>query len=88
MNTCPLCKTKITCLNDFRDNQSVKEYKISGMCQNCQDGVFGAPSDEAEKSARIVGRCPNCGDHYNNLQDNFGGVCSQKCSEEFIRSLM
>ena len=24
----------------FRDHLSAKEYKISGMCQTCQDGVF------------------------------------------------
>ncbi len=87
MNTCPCCKAKISCLSEFRDGLSVKEYKISGICQKCQDKVFGAPSDEAEKSARIVGRCPNCGDHYNNLQDNFGGTCSKKCFDEFLRSL-
>ncbi len=26
---------------DFRDALSVKEYTISGMCQRCQDEVFG-----------------------------------------------
>jgi hypothetical protein len=25
----------------FRDNQSAHEYAISGMCQRCQDEVFG-----------------------------------------------
>ena len=25
----------------FRDTLSRKEYKISGMCQKCQDDVFG-----------------------------------------------
>lgn len=29
----------------FRDELSVKEYQMSGMCQNCQDSVFGV-SDE------------------------------------------
>ena len=36
---CPFCKLQIT-LNDFRDILSVKEYNISGLCQNCQDDVF------------------------------------------------
>jgi len=34
----------MTCDGDaaiFRDNQSRKEYSISGMCQSCQDKVFG-----------------------------------------------
>lgn len=26
---------------DFRDPLSRKEYQISGMCQTCQDSVFG-----------------------------------------------
>lgn len=26
----------------FRDELSAKEYYISGMCQSCQDSVFGA----------------------------------------------
>ena len=26
---------------DFKDSLSVKEYTISGMCQRCQDEVFG-----------------------------------------------
>lgn len=25
----------------FRDALSLREYRISGMCQNCQDEVFG-----------------------------------------------
>jgi hypothetical protein len=28
--------------SSFRDDLSVKEYQISGMCQKCQDSVFGA----------------------------------------------
>ena len=36
----------VTCPNDivemdFRDETSTKEYGISGMCQSCQDAVFG-----------------------------------------------
>ena len=25
----------------FKDDLSGREYRISGMCQSCQDGVFG-----------------------------------------------
>lgn len=38
----------VTCGGDvigFRDSLSQKEYSISGMCQKCQDSVFGE-SDE------------------------------------------
>ncbi|KKL57947.1 hypothetical protein LCGC14_2230280 [marine sediment metagenome] len=27
--------------SDFKDDLSRKEYTISGMCQGCQDSVFG-----------------------------------------------
>lgn len=27
--------------SQFRDELSLREYKISFMCQKCQDGVFG-----------------------------------------------
>lgn len=35
----------MTCSNpdvNFRDAQSRKEYTISGMCQACQDDIYGA----------------------------------------------
>jgi len=35
---CPTCNNDI---GEFRDEISKKEYKISGMCQKCQDEVFG-----------------------------------------------
>ena len=35
---CPTCNNKV---GDFKDDLSKKEYKISGMCQACQDKVFG-----------------------------------------------
>ena len=25
---------------EFRDALSIKEYRISGLCQNCQDAIF------------------------------------------------
>jgi hypothetical protein len=38
---CPFCKKVIIPLKEFRDEQSVKEYEISGLCQACQDKYFG-----------------------------------------------
>jgi hypothetical protein len=35
---CALCDNPNT---DFRNEKSIREYKISGMCQDCQDRVFG-----------------------------------------------
>lgn len=36
---CPSCKKDIN-EEDFKDHLSRKEYKISGMCQECQDDFF------------------------------------------------
>lgn len=40
-NQCPICGSKKTNPEDFRDDLSRREYSISGMCQSCQDGIFG-----------------------------------------------
>lgn len=37
-STCVICGGDAT---EFRDELSRKEYGISGMCQKCQDDVFG-----------------------------------------------
>lgn len=39
-NECPLCGCGID-VGGFRDALSLKEYEQSGMCQKCQDEVFG-----------------------------------------------
>ena len=36
--TCVSCKNKVI---KFRDELSKKEYKISGLCQKCQDKIWG-----------------------------------------------
>jgi hypothetical protein len=37
---CPCCQKEIH-QEDFRNEISRKEFKISGLCQECQDQVFG-----------------------------------------------
>jgi len=37
---CPLCKRKVD-KDEFRDELSRKEFEISGLCQSCQDDIFG-----------------------------------------------
>ena len=37
---CAFCATKVT-LDSFKDELSLKEYQISGICQDCQVRVFG-----------------------------------------------
>lgn len=39
-NVCATCGKPVTRLS-FRNELSLKEYRISGMCQTCQDSVFG-----------------------------------------------
>lgn len=36
---CPWCEAKIN-IKDFKDELSLKEYNISGLCQKCQDEFF------------------------------------------------
>ena len=36
-NCCVVCGNAV---DRFRDNLSLKEYQISGMCQMCQDKTF------------------------------------------------
>jgi hypothetical protein len=36
---CPFCSKPVE-LDTFRDELSLKEFKISGMCQKCQDSFF------------------------------------------------
>lgn len=44
-NQCPSCHNFITM---FRDALSRREYEISGLCQDCQDSVFGTDEDDRE----------------------------------------
>jgi len=41
---CGICFKPIN-QKDFRDGLSRKEYGISGMCQACQDDIFGKGSN-------------------------------------------
>lgn len=37
---CPFCRKPVLEEN-FRDELSKKEFRISGLCQSCQDEYFG-----------------------------------------------
>jgi hypothetical protein len=43
---CTTCPRTFNLNTEFRDELSRKEFKISGMCQVCQDSVFVAPVEE------------------------------------------
>jgi len=36
---CPFCQVQVD-PGKFRNEITLREYKISGMCQECQDGFF------------------------------------------------
>ncbi len=38
---CPVCSKKIEPTMEFTDELSLKEFYISGLCQRCQDEIFG-----------------------------------------------
>lgn len=40
--SCVMCKGEAS---SFRDPLSKKEYTISGMCQSCQDSVYGSEEE-------------------------------------------
>ena len=43
---CVSCGTENLTEESFRDELSLREFHISGLCQNCQDSVFGTNEDE------------------------------------------
>jgi len=47
---CVSCDSTDNNASSFRDDISKKEYSISGMCQSCQDDVFGVADDEPEEN--------------------------------------
>jgi len=37
---CPLCNAEINGIDDFKDEASIREFGISGMCIKCQEKTF------------------------------------------------
>lgn len=42
---CPFCSKEVT-KEEFRDELSFREFKISGMCQSCQDDFFNGSEED------------------------------------------
>ena len=38
---CPLCGNEINGVDEFKDEASIREHGISGMCMECQEKTFG-----------------------------------------------
>jgi hypothetical protein len=77
INTCPTCQKPYM---GFVDDLSLKEYKISGMCQSCQDSAFGKPD---LPDGLPTGKCPNCG----NMCYNHDQMCSKRCEVSYMAYL-
>ena len=39
---------------EFRDELSRKEHDISGLCQTCQDGIFGVDEPEVGQGSHAI----------------------------------
>jgi len=46
--TCVTCDAEGIIASSFDDDLSRKEYSISGMCQSCQNDIFGLSDEEEE----------------------------------------
>ena len=46
--TCVSCDAEDIIASSFDDDLSRKEYSISGMCQSCQNDIFGEDDEEDE----------------------------------------
>jgi len=46
--TCVSCDAEDIIASSFDDDLSRKEYSISGMCQSCQNDIFGEDDEEPE----------------------------------------
>ncbi len=74
---CPLCNKNI---GTFKDKLSEKEFKISGMCQACQDDFFNEESPKEMVSE--LKECQEC-----NLRPGDSIEC-RDCGHYFKRSQM
>lgn len=72
---CSICGKEI---KGFKDPLSIKEYKISGMCQECQDSTFGTGHLQS---------CEECGKEIPNGEEITMGnyaVCSDLCARRLV----
>jgi hypothetical protein len=54
-SVCVTCGSDKISPEDFVDDLSFKEFSISHMCQDCQDGVFGKPKKKPVKKETQIG---------------------------------
>lgn len=49
---CPMCGKEIDVSTEFKDNLSIKEYFISGLCQSCQGKAFAPPNASTNEDVK------------------------------------
>ena len=65
-NACTVCENPV---GELRDNASIREARLSGMCQSCQDDFFG-PEPKVEKvAAAEVEEAPEVEESTNELPE-------------------
>lgn len=72
---CPICGERVD-ESEFTDTLSSKNFKISGICQTCQDSVFNCSDDEDNNALCFCDNCKSCWD-YRGERDT---ICPQ-CGE-------
>jgi NMD protein affecting ribosome stability and mRNA decay len=87
MSNCPFCGKEINNLTEFRDDISVKDWKITGLCQACQDKTYETEVTPEEQDKRINSKCANCGSYFASDSGNREDICSNKCAEDYRRYL-
>lgn len=76
---CPSCNKEYA---PFRDQKSLAEYRISSLCQSCQDSIWGVTETKPPN-----GHCPNCGEYYYSEHNKYSPCCTSHCYKEFLASL-
>ena len=52
---CPVCNSPVN-TDEFKDELSIKEYQITGMCQQCQDKFFNEEADQEDDNDTLEAR--------------------------------
>lgn len=77
MSYCPKCHKEY---KGFLTNKSMAEYRLSGLCQACQDEFFG---NDPLPFGHPTGKCRDCGKMcYENNE-----FCSKKCEVVYMKYL-
>ena len=74
---CPFCAKEVT--GPFRDPRSLREYKISGICQPCQDNFFGT-----EDKRQVCEECQKVIPEGEEILMGNYAVCSGDCAKALV----